>query len=274
MKIKYFKNTHDSVVDIEQQDYYKPLKTSVDVAKTSQISKNFLNASSHLGHKSLKFTPAWHPLMSNFLYGTRNKTSILNNQYTLKKMLKAFYMLSYTLKSKGHVLIINTNPEYIKLFENMRLVLIKNLQQINVSFCVQKWVGGTLTNWSQISKSVRTFAQFAERFDKFLSINNIYFPRYTKMKKCFQGFIYIKNNSLHMGFQKKPDVIFLINPNENRHIIDEAKILNIPVIAITDSSTDLSGISYPIPANNNSIFFVYLCLNWIFQLANIAKKLS
>ena len=64
-------------------------------------------------------------------------------------------------------------------------------------------------------------------------------------------------------FEKRPDLIFLINPNENRHVIEEAVSLNIPVVAITDSNTNLLGISYPIPGNSNSIEFVHYCLQWI-----------
>ena len=77
------------------------------------------------------------------------------------------------------------------------------------------------------------------------------------------------------GFTKhvnRPDLIFLINPNENRHVVEEAVSLNIPVIAITDSNTNLLGISFPIPGNSNSVFFVHYCLQWISRIITACQK--
>ncbi len=76
---------------------------------------------------------------------------------------------------------------------------------------------------------------------------------------------YLKKRPLFLNKANynRPDLIFLINPNENRHVVEEAVSLNIPVVAITDSNTNLLGISYPIPGNSNSIEFVHYCLQWI-----------
>ena len=93
--------------------------------------------------------------------------------------------------------------------------------------------------------------EFSERFESFIVQNNITFPRYKKMAVSFQG---LKKDS----FTKRPDLIFLINPNVNRHVVEEAVSLN--------SNTNLRGISYPIPGNSNSIEFVSECLQWIVRV--------
>ena len=119
--------------------------------------------------------------------------------------------------------------------------------------------GGFLTNWKIVKESIQTFMGFSERFESFIVQNNITFPRYKKMAVSFQG---LKKDS----FTKRPDLIFLINPNVNRHVVEEAVSLNIPVVAITDSNTNLRTISYPIPGNSNSIEFVSECLQWIVRV--------
>ena len=175
----------------------------------------------------------------------------------------------FFLKKKKRILIVNTNPEYANLIENFyRSTLHKN---VSVCYCNEKWVGGFLTNWKQVCRSIQTYMAFSERFETFISKNNINFPRYKKMSMSFQGLKkqYLKKRPvfLNKADYNRPDLIFLINPNENRHVVEEAVSLNIPVVAITDSNTNLYGISYPIPGNSNSIEFVHYCLQWIARFA-------
>jgi small subunit ribosomal protein S2 len=131
-----------------------------------------------------------------------------------------------------------------------------------------KWIGGTLTNWKQISKSVLTFAKFSERCENFLIKNNIDFPKYVRVKKCFQGLLYKENQKMLLAFNQKPDLIFLINPNENQTILNEAYRLHIPVIAFTESNTNPKEITYSIPVNNYSMKFIYYCLKKIIKMSH------
>lgn len=171
-------------------------------------------------------------------------------------------------------------PNNLHTFSNYKLTprllnfKISNKNEINkkknafISYCNNKWIGGSLTNWKQIKKSVLTFAKFYNNFDHFVTINNIEFPRYKKMKKCFSGFFINDGKGTNIFLQQNPDIIFLINPNENSNIIKEANMLNIPIVALTDSNTKINGITFPIPANTKSINFVYWCLNWIIRFYN------
>ena len=76
-----------------------------------------------------------------------------------------------------------------------------------------------------------------------------------------------KQGRVYLAFREKPDIVFLMNPNENRHIIAEANNKHIPVVALVESNTCLKGISYPIPANIYSAFFIYYCVKKILSLA-------
>ncbi len=235
----------------------------------------------HLGHKSLKLKSAWHSSISQFLIGSRNNSAILNTNDTLKYLIKALYIVTLIIKSGGHILIINTNPEYSKLLQQLK----NNTQSSKISYSDCHWVGGILTNWSQIHKSINTFTNFYHKFDGFLLKNNIHFPRYKKMKKSFKGFInlsckqnkqlnnnYKQNlvfkNNLFLKTKWKPDLIFILDSKNTGGIIKEASKLQIPIVALIDSSTNVANITYPIPTNNNSFNFVWLCLEYITKITN------
>lgn len=263
----------------------------------SKIFHNWLNVSNksfnkgiHFGHKSIRLskTPFWHPLMSDYFLGIRQNVSLLNTQQTLKYVLRAFHIIALILKQKGRLLVINTNPDFFRLCNNLTNLTLKgNTKLLNVPFSTRKskklktplvsyvsykWIGGSLTNWKQVSKSVLTFAKFSERCETFLVKNNINFPKYTRVKKCFQGLLYKEKQKMLLAFNQKPDLIFLLNPNENKSILNEAFRLNIPVIALTESSTNPKEITYPIPVNNYSIKFIYYCLKKIIKMAHIGDK--
>lgn len=296
-------------------ELYENLKNFTDpqITKKKKYHKLFY-CGVHLGHKSLKMKSAWHSSISTFLLGSRNNSGILKSKYTLTCFLKAFYILTLIVKSGGHILIINTNPEFSKLLQHIK----KNTKSSKIFYSDCHWVGGTLTNWAQIYQSISTFINFYHRFDDFLLKNNIHFPRYKKMKKSFKGFVIKKKTSLkpfirnttfkndinnfvseatfvipqqtvnhgqlHMGYTEKtnfilngnsflephwkPDLLFILDSNGTEGIIREASSLQIPIIALIDSNTNISNITYPIPTNNNSFVFAWFCLDWITRIIN------
>lgn len=267
----------------------------VENLNTMEISTNYYKTGTHLGHKSIPLTEmkSWHPSMAQYHLGIRDNVTICNVQQTQKCLSRAFYVLTKILENGGNVLIVNTNPEFYKLSINSMKFIEKNLP-VNVfssiSYCFYKWIGGTLTNYKQISKSIYCYLKFAQRCGKFCEKNNIDFTRYQKIKKCFQGYGFINNinnsfkdsytsykddvnTSIIMSLQRKPDVIFLFNPSDNKNLIREANRLQIPIIACTDTSTNCYGITYPIPCNNNSVeFTLYLYKKLYKVLSYISSK--
>ena len=267
--------------------------------------KNSTKTKAHIAHKSLNINrqKRSHPLSVDFLLGCKNKHAIINPIETFEKLYKSLYLIGFFSKNKKSLLIVNTNKDLAHFIENF--YQSTRLKNYPVSYCNERWVGGFLTNWKQVSKSVSTFMEFSERFENFIVQNNINFPRYKKMNQSFQGLKKEKSTTslskritgtsfadTSLGSVrsvrsvrsvkgpvksdvKQPSLIFLINPNENRHVVEEALSLNIPVIAITDSNTNLLGISYPIPGNSNSIEFVHYCLQWITRIIgqNFVKKI-
>ncbi len=246
--------------------------------KVSLFYKDYTKYKAHIGHKSLNIVSKKrsHPYSASFLLCCKNKHVIINPLPFLEKFVKSLHIIAFFLKNKKKICIVNTNKDLSNLIENFyRYTLLENH---SVYYCNEKWVGGFLTNWKQVCRSIQTYMAFSERFETFISKNNINFPRYKKMSMSFQGLKkeYLKKRPvfLNKANYNRPDLIFLINPNENRHVVEEAVSLNIPVVAITDSNTNLLGISYPIPGNSNSIEFVHYCLQWIARVTLKKNKNS
>ena len=297
---KTFSVTELSKNSINFTNYKTQDKSKQHLASGVWGEDQLIHSGVHLGHKSLKLKSAWHCSVSTFLLGSRNNSAIFKSKYTLTLFLKAFYILSLIIKSGGDILIVNTNPEFSRLLNHTK----KNTKSSQIFYSDCDWIGGTLTNWGEMSQSVDTFINFYYKFDDFLLKNNIHFPRYKKMKKSFKGFInpLFKSNakeqvSSKQGFKPfslckltlpkdnvkwqekqrkitflndrwKPDLIFILDSNGTEAVIKEASRLQIPTIALTDSNTNISNITYPIPTNNNSLVFAWFCLDWITRTIN------
>ena len=230
----------------------------------------FTKSSSHFGRKSrnLDFAFPWHASMCDKFLGVRNKVPHINTEQTLRSLMEAFYCIALVLRKGGKVLIVNKNSEFSPLFylntPRPKYHLDNYKGETKPATAPLQWVGGCLTNWKEISKSMATLLYFSKRFGGFIKQNNIHFPRFKKMKNSFQGFINIEREQLLL--KERPQLLFLFNANESQQILNEARGLQIPVVALADSSTDLSQITYPIPVNSDSIHLVHSCLSQLIQI--------
>lgn len=240
--------------------------------------KNQYQMGAHLGHKAnplIERHLSWHPSMASALLGKRNGLTFISSQTTEKSLCRAFYILAEIINKKGHVLVVNTNPDFYKLCQ----YTVARLNSPYVSSCFFKWTGGTLTNYKQVSKSIHSFIKFTERCESTQTSLNVFdFPRYQKMKKCFQGYFLTNNsnqgmnNTIKLTLPQKPDIIFCMNPQENKNLILEAKKLNIPVIALVESNANITFIDYPIPSNHSSMEFTFYVLKKFVTLVNALQN--
>lgn len=187
-----------------------PVSKEKSIGLTGQLAdlnsiKSLVLAGVNLGKKSLKDRSAWNSSVSMFLSGNRNNSAILKTNLMLSYFLRAIHILTLIIKAGGNVLIINTNPEFSILLKQIRKTT--NSSQIFYSDCY--WVGGTLTNWAQVSKSINTFINFYDKFDDFLMKNQINFTEYKKMRKQFKGFIIEKK-------AVKSNLLFELDPAVNK----------------------------------------------------------
>ena len=234
----------------------------------NQILTKLLSIKAHIGTKN------WNKASAPFLLGFRkspriDKYAIFNLEKTiiaLNQVLHFFKKLNDSSKlTPIHILIINTESSSTSAKQGSLQLNLSRISTISgefskknpiISFTQEKWVGGTLTNWKQVQESILIYSQFKNRFNTFLKKHKIQFPIYQKYDKRYQG--------LMEFVVQLPDVIIMINPENNEIALKEAHILKIPVIAFTNNeihSKIFQYIDYPIPGNNKSPSFVYFCLN-------------
>jgi small subunit ribosomal protein S2 len=255
-----------------------PLKTTdrLRLSLKSKIAllslKRFIQSSGHLGHRPLKLSLSrvCYPAASTLLIGERGTGAIINPSVTLQQTAKGLFLGASLLRQKGKILIIDTRGEISPIGS----LIEKHNSKIPsfLSFSGNRWVGGSLTNWSSISEMIGRSAQIKTKFQGFLEKTRILLPRYEKMKQAYPGFLHSIKSGAEMRLIRHPDLLFLINPNENRHVIEEARTLKIPVIALVDSNTDLSDITIPIPVNYNSQFWSNAIVNILIDLATSLSK--
>ena len=199
--------------------------------------KNLLEAGVHLGHKTFR----WNPKMNSFIFGSKNSIHIIDLVQTLELINAALLKIHNCITNGGKILFVSTKKQATDSIAD----LAKNTSQFYVN---HRWLGGMLTNWKTISNSIKRY--------KKLSID---------LKKENTGFT--KKEILKMGIQrdklerslggiaemtKIPDMIFVIDTNNEELAVKEALKLNIPIVAILDTNSDPRGINYPIPGNDDA----------------------
>lgn len=229
--------------------------------------KSLLQSGGHVGHKplNLSLSRICYPAMSDSLIGGRGKGAIINPSATLRGTARGLYAAASVLRHKGQILIIDTRGEISPtkgLAENCNRDIPRFL-----SFSGNRWIGGSLTNWGSISQMIYRSAQISRKFDSFLRANRIQLPRYEKIKEAYPGFLALSGGGVQLRLTRQPDLLFLTNPNENRHVIEEARTLKIPVVALVDSNTDLLNITIPIPINSNSTVWSNQIITTLIDLA-------
>nr|YP_010881187.1 ribosomal protein S2 [Pellia epiphylla]WIA66730.1 ribosomal protein S2 [Pellia epiphylla var. borealis]QDE10574.1 ribosomal protein S2 [Pellia epiphylla]WIA66689.1 ribosomal protein S2 [Pellia epiphylla]WIA66771.1 ribosomal protein S2 [Pellia epiphylla var. borealis]WIA66812.1 ribosomal protein S2 [Pellia epiphylla] len=204
-----------------------------------------------------------------YLYGFRNEMAIIDLEKTLICLRRACNSIGSIISAKGHLLLVNTNPEYNGIIQQMA-------KKTNQSYINHKWIGGFLTNWKHHMKRVQKHFQdffsaqhpaddLKDALTTFISPFD-YFPRFRKMQKCFEGIV----------THNIPDCSVIINnANRNSMAILEANQLQIPIVALVDSNIPNrlhKLITYPVPVNDDSIKFVYPFRNLITKTVILSKE--
>lgn len=205
----------------------------------SEISiKNLFEAKVHFGHLKRFICPK----MTKYIYNTNNKMSIINLDLTLNSIKKTLNFIENIIANNGNILFVGTKKQATKLIK-------LHAEKINMPYVNSRWLGGTLTNYDTIKKSISKLK------DLEIKIKNEKLSHLTKkellaenkkLKKLKLNFEGIKNMS------NLPDALFIIDIKYEITAVLEARKLNIPIIGIVDSNCDPDLVDYIIPGNDDS----------------------
>ena len=220
--------------------------------------RQLLEAGVHFGHH----TRRWNPKMEPYIFGKRNNIHIINLEKTVPMLYEALEAVQSIAKNGGKFLFVGTKRSASDMIAQAAI----NCGQYYVN---HRWLGGMLTNWETVSKSIKKLNILEEKISSG-EINNL-----TKKERLN---IERQKDKLELtlgGIKNMngiPDALFIIDTNKEAIAVLEANNLNIPVIAICDTNTNPSGVDYPIPGNDDALRAISLYCDLI--AASVLKGLE
>jgi len=199
--------------------------------------KDLLEAGVHLGHKTFR----WNPKMKPFIFGEKNSVHIIDLSQTLELLNKALLELHRCASSNGKILFVSTKKQASELVANVA-------KETNNFYVNHRWLGGMLTNWNTINKSIKRLKKIEED----LKLEDTGFTKKELIKMSMEKEKLNRSLGGISNMKKLPDMIFIIDTNIESLAVLEAKKLNIPIVAVVDSNSNPEFIDFPIPGNDDA----------------------
>jgi small subunit ribosomal protein S2 len=201
--------------------------------------KELLEAGVHFGHQ----TKRWNPKMKPYIFGSRNGIHIIDLQKTVSLFDSIHDFLARTVAEGYSVLFVGTKKQGHDS-------IIEESERCGMFYVVNRWLGGTLTNFQTIRKSVARLKEL-ESMKLDGSINRYTKKEVLKMEKELAKLD--KNLGGIKDMDELPGAVFIVDPKREHIAVKEVKKMGIPVIAITDTNCDPDDIDYIIPGNDDAI---------------------
>ena len=201
--------------------------------------KQLLEAGVHFGHQ----TRRWNPKMAPYIFTQRNGIYIIDLQKTIKMLDDAYNFMKAVAQDGGVFLFVGTKKQ-------AQDSIAEEATRAGQYYVNQRWLGGTLTNWTTIQSRVRRLKQLKEMsqdgtFDVLPKKEVALLTKEMDELEKFLGGI--------EDMPRIPDVLFVVDPKKEKIAVHEANILGIPVVAMVDTNTDPDPIDVVIPSNDDAI---------------------
>ena len=229
---------------------------------TSLSIKEMIDAGVHFGHRS-KY---WNPKMEPYIYTTHKKLHIINLEKSSEHFNQAAKYIKSLIANNGKIMFIGTKraaADIVKKYSDLT----------SMPYVNNRWLGGLLTNFNTIKKSISKLEDLRTKL-KNQKLYNLSKKQVIDLKRNIER---LEKNLLGVqNLSKLPDALFVIDTRYERIAIQEANKLNIPVIALVDSNNSFEGVDYMIPANDDAMSSIDLFLKTVSNiiLESKPKKLS
>jgi small subunit ribosomal protein S2 len=200
--------------------------------------ETLLAAGSHFGH----LTRRWNPKMKEYIFMERNGIHIIDLKKTQNKIDEAFDAIKKTAEYGEDILFVGTKKQAKEIVKG-------EAKRCNNYFITDRWLGGTLTNFGTIRKSIKHMKNLDKMstdgtYDNITKKEILSIEREKeKMKKVLDGIEEMK---------RLPGIVFIVDTKKEQIAVQEARKLNIPIVAIVDTNSDPTIVDYPIPANDDA----------------------
>ncbi len=203
-----------------------------------------------------------HPSVTSHIFGSKNRVDIFDLEKTQISLDKAVELVSSLAVSNSPILFVGGKNE-------ARDIVKEVAEKVGVSYVASRWIGGTLTNFTEIKKRVDTMLDLLSQKEKGE------LAKYTKKERLLIDRKIEKLQKMYWGIKNMiavPKALFIIDPRYEETALREAQSLKIPVVALCGSDNDIKGIDYPIVANDSSIASIRFFVEKIGESYNKGKK--
>ncbi len=201
--------------------------------------KELLEAGVHFGHQ----TKRWNPKMKPYIFGSRNGIHIIDLQKTVELFDVAYQFIVKTVAEGKKILFVGTKKQ-------AKDAIIEEAQRCGMFYVAHRWLGGTLTNFQTIKKSIEKLKQL-EAMKKDGTLERYPKKEQMRLEKKLQKLQ--KNLGGIKDMEELPGAVFIVDTKKEHIAVKEARKLGIPVVAIADTNCDPDEIDYPIPGNDDAI---------------------
>lgn len=224
----------------------------------SVTAKDLLDAGVHFGHQ----TKRWNPRSKPYVFDHRQGITIIDLGKTHAALEKASTFLEETVANGGNVLFVGTKRQAQELVREAAT-------SVNMPFCVDRWLGGTLTNYETVKRSIAKYKKYQQmetsgELAKLSSKEESAIKReMARMQRNFNGIA-------DMG--DLPSAMFIVDVNHEEIAVAEGERCGIPTIALVDTNSDPTKVTYPIPGNDDAVKSIRIIVETI--VAAIQNGLS
>ena len=218
--------------------------------------EDLLGTGAHFGHVTRK----WNPNFKPHILLEKNGVHIINLESTIEGFNKAADFVKEIISKNGEILFVGTKKQAQDIVQ-------QEADKCSMFYIVERWLGGTLTNFSTIKKSIKRLKILEKEG------SNLY-ENLTKKETQMLNRERVKLADQHRGIKdmrRLPDAVIVVDAQYEDTAVREAKRLYIPIIAIVDSNTDPNKVDYPIPANDDSIRTIQLIISALADAINEAR---
>ncbi|MCB0118395.1 MAG: 30S ribosomal protein S2 [Anaerolineales bacterium] len=209
--------------------------------------KALLESGVHFGHRTNK----WDPRMKPYIFTERNGIHILDLQQTVKLANTAYGVIRDTVANGGIVLFVGTKRQ-------AQETVMEEATRCNMPYVTERWLGGMLTNWSTINQRI----QELERLEHLRDSGEI--NRLTKKEGLLIEREITRLSTRLSGvrsMKRVPDLIFIVDVGREDAAVNEANLLNIPIVALVDTNCNPQNIDYVVPSNDDAIRAIKLLVS-------------
>ncbi len=228
--------------------------------------KALLEAGVHFGHQ----TRRWNPKMAKYIFGARKMSGgkenihILDLQKTTKELKRAIKYVREQIEQNKKILFIGTKKQAAPVVREEAL-------KCGAYYVVERWLGGTLTNFDTLKRSLEKYHSLKNQKENGL------FEKLSKKEASRRNKELMRFDKYLEGIKDMkavPDLVFVVDPNEESTAVLECRRLNIPIVAVCDTNCDPELIDYPIPGNDDAIRAIQLFCSLVSSTVNEGKTLA